>query len=356
MSARLHAALLLSVAGLGLTFAAPATAHPEQSIPGPGADTQPVPPEEDVPADRFGFTESEQLQISSGMDDGNLTFRAALPTSPSMAHRFSLTAATPINGDGDAMPASLDALANGSRLTLSWGYFRLRPRVANAETRRMVAEARDICREATNNSPQCDISSEVIYNYDRRNWLRYLRMMTAGVTDVGLDATVGINDFEWVDPISFAPRKDRRTDWSIAAHATHFFRGQQVALTGSVSYQRAWEAVDEQQLCPPNVVDPATQCITARGAGPSRNENLLLSAGLRYRILRPDGTLGPLAIAPIVTYDAIDDIWGVDVPIYFVPGDNGDLTGGLRVSYRSDRDDEYAISAFVGTTFNFLQR
>jgi hypothetical protein len=44
------------------------------------------------------------------------------------------------------------------------------------------------------------------------------------------------------------------------------------------------------------------------------------------------------------------------VPIYLVPGGNNALTGGVRLGYRSDREDDFSVSFFVGTTFNFFGR
>jgi hypothetical protein len=179
-------------------------------------------------------------------------------------------------------------------------------------------------------------------------------MMTAAVTDYGIDASLGINDFSWVDPVTLLPQQARHMDWSVAGHLTHYLRAQQTALTASISYQRAFEAADEQQICPAGTVAPSPQCITGRSAAPSRNENLLVAAGLRYRLAGRDGSLGRLAVAPLVTYDVIDDVWGVDVPVYLVPGENDSLTGGVRFGYRTDREERLSISVFVGTTFDFF--
>lgn len=345
MSARVTAAALLPAL---ILCSSPAWAAPDPS-------TEVAPPREiDTPADRFGFIEGEQLQVSSGTDDDNLTFRVGLPVGPSMANRFSLTVATPLHGADDQMPASLDALANGTRATLSWGYFDLKVGRPDQIAMRLRQRAMRICRVREPGEVRCRNSAYAMNKYDKKNADMEQRHSGPGATDFGIDATVGFNDFEWIDTASLLPQKARRTDWSVAGHIAHYLAGSHTALTASVSYQRAFEAAGETEICSP--IDPAAPCVTASPSAPVRNENFLLSAGLRHRFLLADGKLANLAVAPLVTYDAIDDVFGVDVPVYFVPDAKGGLTGGIRFGYRSDREDKFSIGVFAGVAFNVLGR
>lgn len=258
------------------------------------------------------------------------------------------------------MPASLDALANGTRVTLSVGHFDVRVGRANAARRRGEDRARRLCRQApaeaqTVNTPQdrCAVGPYAMRVYDRENFAFYqANTPTPAATDFGFEASVGFNDFEWFDRVSLVPREERRTDWSVAGHVAHYLSGSHTAITGSASYQRAFEAADEERVCPAGTTDPEAECPNMRTAGPTRNENLLLAVGLRHRVLGADGNLGNLAVAPIVTYDVIDDVVGVDVPIYYTPDDEGGLNGGIRFGYRSDRESEFSVAFFVGTTFD----
>jgi hypothetical protein len=77
VSVRLKAAALITAIGMlaGFGSAAAAQADPAEV----GQAQQPAPCETDVPADRFGFVAADQLQVSTGTDDNNLTFRVALP-------------------------------------------------------------------------------------------------------------------------------------------------------------------------------------------------------------------------------------------------------------------------------------
>ena len=307
----------------------------------------------DTPADRFGAVQGEELQVSTGTEDNALTFRAALPTGPSQTNSFSLIVSTPLNDDEEAMPASLDALANGSKLTLRWGRFSLGIPKEDAVATRIAEDAEEICKREEPDKLDCTNSGYAVRNHDKPNYRRYLaHTLPNGATDYGIDATVGINDFEWVDPTTLLPQKKRHTDWAVAAHIAHYLAG--TAITGSVAYQRAYKAAEEGTICPPASTDPA-DCVQARGAAPTRDKNLLISAGLRHRFVGGDGNLLNLAVAPEITYDVIDDIWGVDVPVYVVPDKEGGLTGGIRFGYRSDRDNKFSVGLFVGTTFGFFQ-
>lgn len=309
--------------------------------------------ETDTPADRFGAVQGEELQVSTSTEDSALTFRAELPTGPSQTNSFQLILSTPLNDDEDNKPASLDALANGSKVTLRWGRFELGDPTDTPYTLELEREAVEDCEEEEADDSLCDDAGEAVRKYRKTEYRRYLaQKIPNGATDYGIDATVGINDFEWVDATTLLPQKKRHTDWAVAAHIAHYLPG--TAITGSVAYQRAYKAAEEGTICPPTSTDPA-DCVQARGAAPTRDKNLLISAGLRHRFVGGDGNLLNLAVAPEITYDVVDDIWGIDVPVYVVADKEGGLTGGIRFGYRSDRENKFSVGLFVGTTFGFFQ-
>lgn len=335
--------LVASLAGIGEPISAQETT--------PDAPGQREP---DTTADRFGFIDGAQLQVTSGTDEGNLTFRVALPAGPSEASRFSLTVATPLQGNEEVMPASLDALANGTRATLSWGYFDVRVIRPDAQVRELRARARRTCfnLEPLETRQRCADSVFAMQKYSPGDVAFDRQRTTPAATDFGIQATAGFNDFEWADRISLLPQKDRRIDWAVAGHVAHYLPNSHTALVGSVSYMRAYEAAEEQTICPQSSAN-RDDCRQVRTAAPNRNENALISAGVRHRFFG-NGTLANLAIAPVVTYDVIDDVFGVDVPIYYTPTSDGGLNGGIRLGYRSDRANEFSVSFFFGTTFNIF--
>jgi hypothetical protein len=348
---------LASAGALGASASAQTSEVPEQTA----ISERPTAGATDATADRFGMIDGGQLQITTGTEEDNATFRIALPAAPSMATRFSLALSRPLDDDDEAMPASLDALANGTRVTLSAGYFDVRIRRPDAARSRMQNRARRLCRQAEPVTPatehpernRCGDDVYAMETYDPTNFRFFQgQTPTPAATDYGIEATVGFNDFEWFDRVALVPREERRTDWSVAAHVARYLPGSHTALTGSISYQRAFEAADEVRVCPAGTTDPEAECPNMRTAGPTRNENLRLAAGVRHRVLGADGNLGNLAVAPIVTYDVIDDVFGVDVPIYYTPDEDGGLNGGIRFGYRSDRENKFSVAFFVGTTFD----
>lgn len=321
----------------------------------------------DAPLDRFGIIKGTQFQVSTGTEDDAFTLGIALPTGPSQRTRFALILSTPVHNADGAMPASLDALASGSKATLRWGRFGLgEVHPDDPAIKRIEAEAQRACLAAQTDPADpkhlqfggaCQQTNRNVHNYALREYRNYLAtILTSGVTDYGIEASVGINDYDWIDPATFASQKQRRTSWSVAGHYTQYFVRTPTAFTFSAAYQRGYEAAGEQLLCPANASNPATQCKTARGAGPARKESLLVSAGLRHRFMAPDGTLLGLAVAPTVTYDALHSVFGVDVPVYLVPDKEGALTGGVRFGYRSDRNDKFSISVFFGAAFSLWQK
>ena len=224
----------IRVAAVAILIIAPGVSYamqPEADALEPPADRQ-----TDTPADRFGFVAGEQLQVTTGTEDDNLTFRIALPTGPAMASRFSLAVATPIHDDDQAKPASLDALANGTRITLSWGYFAVNVGRPGREAQDIERDAQARCRAEDENPDRCRNTGYAVYHYSRRDNPRYQRLIGTGATDFGIDATLGINDFEWIDPVTLLPQEARETDWSVTGHVAHFLSGSQTALTGSISY------------------------------------------------------------------------------------------------------------------------
>lgn len=332
-------------------------------------DSRPAKAEREADAlpDRFGLIKGTQLQVSTGADEERATLAIALPTGAAQRDRFSLIASTPLKDGDKAKPATLDALASGAKVTLRWGRFDIgRPRFNDPGAKAISQRARGRCLAdpAGRNDPEltglgnrpCGEPDGVVYKYDLPEYRAYhVRAITSGSTDYGLEASLGINDFEWLDPATLLPQKKQKASWSVAGHLTHYFLGTLTAATFSATYQRAYEAAEEQLICPRGTTNPTQDCKKARAAAPVRKSSWLLSAGLRHRFTGGDGKLLNLAIAPLVSFDVKKHVWGVDVPVYVIPDKENALSGGIRFGYRSDRQDKFSASVFVGTTFNLLQ-
>lgn len=317
------------------------------------------------PVDRFGSIGGLGLQLNADSEDERGSVALELPLNRTQPYRFALILSSPLNDDDIAMPATLDGLANGTKLTLRVGRFELFPFVGEPDARAQeiadVAIANCRIRRAAEQASADEIrgcETEPISNIvrsDNRSRVREFHAMQIprAPRDFGFEASVSRLDFEFIDPATLAAQSDRKVQWSVSGYYTHYFRQSRTALAFSVGYERAYEAADEEIFCPANPNNVIIRCITASGAPPERNESLLLSFGVRHHFAR-GGLLRHLAIAPTITYDAIDDVIGVDVPVYFLSNSEGMLTGGVRAGYRSDRDDRFSIGIFIGTSFGLV--
>ena len=317
--------------------------------------------------DRFGAVGGPQLQLNASTDDESGSIALELPTGPTQSTRFAFILSTPVReGADDAMPADLDGLANGTSLTLRVGRFLLHPFSGDppALARSIAANAREECRRKRRLEEQSEeaiagcttepVSNMVgIYRAGRAREYEAL-LEPRPPRDLGFEISVGVNDFDFINPIILAEDSERHVQWSVSGHGTLYFIRSRSAISGSIAYERAWKSADEATFCPPNPNNVVVQCTTAAGGPPELNESLLLSFGLRHQF-GGRGLLRGLAIAPEVTYDVLDDVVGVDVPVYVLPNSDGGLTGGVRFGYRSDREDKFSMGVFIGAAFSLFQ-
>lgn len=355
-----------------------------------------VPPPQ-TPLDRFGPLGSQQVQLSAGTEDDAASVALELmrwriaPASGGSVSRatdtLNVIVSTPMNGGDEAQPATLDGLANGTRLTLRGGRWQTyAARTHSPEADRIYQRAQTVCRDEANaiherrlaelvqpTPPDALAAVEALHRADLKECddpaggsgnliaehlpgeeRRYQALLRpADARQFGFEVSVGRNRFEFLDPATLAEDSERHLQWSARGFYTQYLRGSPTAVTFSAGYERTYEAADEETFCPANPNNVPIRCITARGAAPELNESFLLSAGIRHQFTRAGRVLN-LAIAPQVTYDVIDDVFGVDVPVYFLPNSDGGLTGGVRFGYRSDRENEFSVGVFIGAAFNIL--
>ena len=102
---------------------------------------------------------------------------------------------------------------------------------------------------------------------------------------------------------------------------------QQTAFEESKVKARRCKAVDGSTLL--------EECKELPLGAPSEVESLIARTELRH-------IFGKWAISPLVSHDFEKGVWGVELPVYFVPDNKGVLTGGFRVGWRSDEKDPRA--------------
>jgi len=337
------------------------------------------------PLDRFGRIAPFEVQITAGTEDGtasvgvDLTRVLGRPFQDGAAigstdQSLSLILATPTSDDGEAAPATLDGLANGTSLTLRWSSLTVFARTTRSppEADAIVAEARRRCERKVDEEQAANRLSDeqrtarmaacakppggpgnLVGEYYYEQLGEYNRLMIpANAREFGLEGSVGRNSFEFVDPATLAAQEETKIDWRARAFYTQYLRHSYTAFTAFVAYEHAYEEADESVFCPASPTNIVIKCTTAAGAPPELNESLLLAVGLRHQF--NGRRLSNVAVAPQVAYDALDDVWGIDVPVYLVPNSDNALTGGFRVGYRSDRDDEFSVGIFIGAAFDIF--
>lgn len=169
---------------------------------------------------------------------------------------------------------------------------------------------------------------------------------------VGIEGAVGQKKYEFLDIPTFTEGSDGKTSYGASAYVGLIGHDGTWSIKAKGSYSKKYQAQDETTICQPVPGGAQTKCLTGAGGRPVDKESSKVSLELR-RLLEL-GTMGlKIGIAPDVTYDVGDDEYSIDLPIYLAPDKDGNLTGGIRVGYRSDMND-FGIGLFVGLPFSAL--
>ncbi len=166
----------------------------------------------------------------------------------------------------------------------------------------------------------------------------------------GLSGLISYGEFTYFDPVSSALQEDeQRIGFQAGASSSLVFPNDNYSLSASAAFQRNYKASTDQAVCPLEPEEGTTfiACPIRDFGEPMRDDSLLIRGEWRYRLANS------FAISPHLVYDALDDEVRVELPIYFIPDDDSGLTGGVRVGYDSEEDDELILGVFVSTPFEF---
>jgi hypothetical protein len=177
-----------------------------------------------------------------------------------------------------------------------------------------------------------------------------------------LEGEVGLKSFDYRDVGTLAYHSDDKVPFAIGGAFAFFpapkppLDGQQ-PITGArssmrlgVTYQHAYEAKKEKVLCKPTVADPSIDCMLAAPGAPDRDKGLLLKG--EYRRTFPIGwDFADIAVAPITTYDALNDEFGVELPIYLLPFEKSSVLPGIKIGYSTTNDVTFGL--FIKQAFDF---
>lgn len=173
----------------------------------------------------------------------------------------------------------------------------------------------------------------------------------------GASGSVGFNNFDFVDPTTFAERESDKTDYALSAFFGVRPNAKSEFYAAGLQYKVEHKDAKETVACSDLTNVPAS-CQRAEFSGPVKNKDASIFGLVRKNFGTEFFGL-PLAAELKLAYDFEDDAAGVSIPIYYVPElKNGDLTGGLnggvRVSWQDDEDDDITVGLFFSTAFNLF--
>ncbi len=222
---------------------------------------------------------------------------------------WDLSASAPFGGKDDLSdPQTLDKLSNGSSVTFNLSQFSFSNSDASGSPRQ------------------------------------------TGAWQVGGEATLGFNSFDYRDPGTLAEQSDDETQYSAGLFIAYYPSDFRSMISVGAKYQYAFEAQDEVILCKPVVLVPADDCSKSPPGPPTQLDGMLFN--LEYRRTFDIGLqFGELAVSPVVTYDENSDDFGIELPIYLVPSAKSAVLPGIRIGYSSETD-ETTFGVFLKSSFS----
>jgi len=159
------------------------------------------------------------------------------------------------------------------------------------------------------------------------------------------EGKAGYKQFEFFDAQAKKQSKDKiSTSVSLSLMAVR--KGSQRVLF-SATYQQANSdgKISARSCSPVAGASGLETCKELPFGPPTRKDGLVLRTELRQHI-------GKWGLAPTLSWDADARVYGAQLPVYFLPGKAGALTGGLRLGWRSDVSGVTA-SVFVSKPLDF---
>ena len=286
---------------------------------------------EDVPFDVFGGGPADSLPVvgqslfalSTGTDRSKATAQYALSASGAedlsdlkessskraCSHALSFALSSPIDkSDGITDLATLDGLADAFTLTVS--YYRHFDKVSL--------------------NPGKKVGEEGALRLSR-GWFG------------GGSATIGREEFEYIDFDAFGAKEGNRHPWSLSVSAGRVVGGWTV--TGRIKVEESYKKERSATRCRPIPSSSDLNCISGPSEVPNRVHGRQVSVEFRRQLLG-----GRVGVAPAVHHDVEMDVIGINVPIFLWQDSKGQLTGGFRVGWRSDTDAS-EVGLFISQPF-----
>jgi hypothetical protein len=281
------------------------------------------------------------LSGSSGESEVSVEGGFRVMQDPTFGNIFgTLGLTTPLSEDEPTVLADLNGLTGGTRLSFSLTGLRW-PWAGGDVTNEDWCKAKQGAGRVKADY-DCDAFdlTELVEQDEALEREYYREVDTAIPVLYELSASVMPEEMSYLDATTLEPGTMDGTSGSLGASIGRFFGSQLLAV--GYRHEVAFVQAPATQVCTPLEVEGALRCRNARLGAPTRREGGVGTVQARGFFRRN------LAWNPRLTYRFDDSQWGVDLPIYFVPGSAG-LIGGVAPNY--SEDDGWAVRVFVGKAF-----
>jgi hypothetical protein len=282
------------------------------------------------------MTTSSQVTIQAAQKD------AAATVSLVFASGLALEFSTPIQKDAEQTDfLTLDGLATGTAAAVakSWYRGKLVPR-SSAD----MAAVESVCGKYGVDRSNCNsgsLESHLLTLGQHRRVQQALDeydvafFKQRSVTGATLKLKSAYERFSFFESGGESASTDK-VGGSASVTLFHVSGATRISLSASGEY--AYGAGQTLVLRCDSVADTALRsCETRPLSGPVAKRETVIRGELRQ--------LGRVGLSPVVSWRVSEGIYGIDLPVYVVTDDNGALTGGVRVGWRSD--SRLQVAAFV---------
>lgn len=283
---------------------------------------------------------------------------------------WNVTASAPVDKKGgDSALATLDSFTDSSTLKVGIAklFLTLPNLLTDTERNQIEEKAIAACAAAAKDDAgkviclESGIDEDFIATWLPHEVRRYAEINSAQRSGwgLGLEGTIGYRRYSYLDTTAFTTAEADKVPWGVKVFATWLPRTD-LAVTASAAYQRGYEERSSTILCPAVATGPTLTCLTGANGLPDRKNKVLLALDGRklfdLSLTRfQNGVVDRFGIAPQVTWDVKNKDFGIDVPVYLVPDDKGNLIGGFRLGY-TNGDKGFIAGVFVGAAFDQFKR
>lgn len=308
-------------------------------------------------------------QVAISVGQSLRTTRVAPDQVKASATTWSLVASSPVAKSGDTSIGSLDSFTDASSLRFRVG--RLFVSMPNLlRTDRYLAfidKATHACEAAAKDQAgrracqETDVDEAFIRKWAPEGIPEYVRLTSTRFLawGYGAEGTVGYRKFRFIEAPGTSEASSEKVPWGARLYGT-VLPSPDLAVVASIAYQQGFEEQKTRTICPTGTPGSNVICAVGPNGRPDSVEKVLLALeGRKLFDLSQgpfqNGIVDRFGIAPQVAYDANNDDFGIDVPVYLTADDKGNLIGGIRFGYETG-ESGFNAGVFVGSSFDLSKR